>query len=49
VEQSVTLVALKPSGSSEEEEMEAAALFYFKMFDMDGDGLIGENELGLAL
>jgi Ca2+-binding EF-hand superfamily protein len=47
VEQSVTLVALKPSGSSEE-EMEAAALF-FKVFDVDGDGLIGENELGLAL
>jgi Ca2+-binding EF-hand superfamily protein len=41
-------VALKPSGSSEEEEMEAAAL-YFKVFDVDGDGLIGENELELVL
>jgi Ca2+-binding EF-hand superfamily protein len=41
-------VVLKPSGSSEEEEMEAAALF-FKMFDVDGDGQIGENELKLAL
>jgi Ca2+-binding EF-hand superfamily protein len=49
VEQSVTLVALKPSGSSEEEEMEAAALFFFKVFDVDGDGHIGENELELAL
>jgi Ca2+-binding EF-hand superfamily protein len=48
VEQSVTLVALKPSGSSHE-EMEAVALFYFKVFDVDGDGHIGENELELAL
>jgi hypothetical protein len=29
--------------------MEAAALFYFKVCDVDGDGHSGENELELAL
>jgi hypothetical protein len=40
-------LALKPSGS-EEEEMEAAAL-YFKVFDVDDNGYIGENELELVV
>lgn len=43
----VTLLALKPS-STEEEELEAAAL-YFKVFDVDDNGFIGENELELVV